>query len=116
RPDPSAAGEAAPPHQPIEHLWSLRNIPHLEVVRPGDANETVVAWRTILERARPAALCLTRQNPPVLDRSGEREGAAKVTQGGYVLAPGTDVILIATGSEVSIALEARELLAADGVS
>src|SRR4249919_1927406 len=100
----------------LEHLWSLRNIPHLEVVRPGDANEAVVAWRTILERARPAALCLTRQNLPVLDRSGELEGAAKVAQGGYVLAPGTDVILIATGSEVSIALQARELLAADGVS
>jgi transketolase len=114
--DSIGLGEDGPTHQPIEHLWSLRNIPHLEVVRPGDANETVVAWRTILERARPAALCLTRQNLPVLDRSGELDGAAKVTQGGYVLAPGTDVILIATGSEVSIALEARELLAADGVS
>jgi transketolase len=114
--DSIGLGEDGPTHQPIEHLWSLRNIPHLEVVRPGDANETVVAWRTILERARPAALCLTRQNLPVLDRSGELEGAAKVAQGGYVLAPGTDVILVATGSEVSIALEARELLAADGVS
>jgi transketolase len=114
--DSIGLGEDGPTHQPIEHLWSLRNIPHLEVVRPGDANETVVAWRTILERARPAALCLTRQNLPVLDRSGELEGVAKVAQGGYVLAPGTDVILIATGSEVSIALDARELLAADGVS
>src|SRR6266581_2881238 len=114
--DSIGLGEDGPTHQPIEHLWSLRNIPHLEVVRPGDANETVVAWRTILERARPAALCLTRQNLPVLDRSGELEGAAKVAQGGYVLAPGTDVILIATGSEVPIALEAREQLAADGVS
>jgi transketolase len=114
--DSIGLGEDGPTHQPIEHLWSLRNIPNLEVVRPGDANETVVAWRTILERARPAALCLTRQNLPVLDRSGELEGAAKVAQGGYVLAPGTDVILIATGSEVSIALDARELLAADGVS
>ena len=114
--DSIGLGEDGPTHQPVEHLWSLRNIPHLEVVRPGDANETVAAWRTILERARPAALCLTRQNLPVLDRSGELEGAAKVAQGGYVLAPGTDVILIATGSEVSIALDARELLAADGVS
>jgi transketolase len=114
--DSIGLGEDGPTHQPIEHLWSLRNIPHLEVVRPGDANETVVAWRTILERARPAALCLTRQNLPVLDRSGELEGAAKVAQGAYVLAPGSDVILIATGSEVSIALDARELLAADGVS
>jgi transketolase len=114
--DSIGLGEDGPTHQPIEHLWSLRNIPHLEVVRPGDANETVVAWRTILERARPAALCLTRQNLPILDRSGELAGAAGVARGAYVLAPGTDVILIATGSEVSIALDARELLAADGVS
>jgi transketolase len=114
--DSIGLGEDGPTHQPIEHLWSLRNIPHLEVVRPGDANETVVAWRTILERARPAALCLTRQNLPTLDRSGELEGADKVAQGGYVLAPGTDVILIATGSEVSIALEARELLAGQDIS
>jgi transketolase len=101
-------------------VWALRAIPNLEVVRPGDANETVVAWRTILERARPAALCLTRQNLPVLDRSAGNgqglESAEKVVRGGYVLAGGTDAILIATGSEVPIALEARELLAADGVS
>ena len=114
--DSIGLGEDGPTHQPVEHLWSLRNIPHLEVVRPGDANETVVAWRTILERGRPAALCLTRQNLPVLDRSGELEGAGKAAQGAYVLAAGTDVILIATGSEVSIALEARELLAGEGVS
>ena len=114
--DSIGLGEDGPTHQPIEHLWSLRNIPHLEVVRPGDANETVVAWRTILERARPAALCLTRQNLPILDRSGELEGAEKVAQGGYVLAAGTDVILIATGSEVSIALDAREQLAGLDIS
>ena len=75
--DSIGLGEDGPTHQPIEHVWSLRNIPHLEVVRPGDANETVVAWRTILERARPAALCLTRQNLPVLDRSGELAGAPR---------------------------------------
>ncbi len=114
--DSIGLGEDGPTHQPIEHLWSLRNIPHLEVVRPGDANETVVAWRTILERGRPAALCLTRQNLPVLDRSGELEGTEKVAQGAYVLAAGTDVILIATGSEVSIALEAREQLAGQDIS
>jgi transketolase len=114
--DSIGLGEDGPTHQPIEHLWSLRNIPNLEVVRPGDANETAVAWRTILERARPAALCLTRQNLPVLDRSGELEGTEKVTQGAYVLAAGTDVILIATGSEVPIALEARELLSGEGIS
>ena len=114
--DSIGLGEDGPTHQPIEHLWSLRNIPHLTVVRPGDANETVVAWRTILERARPAALCLTRQNLPVLDRSGDLSSAGGVARGGYVLADGSDVILIATGSEVSIALEAREQLAAGGVS
>jgi transketolase len=114
--DSIGLGEDGPTHQPIEHLWSLRNIPNLEVVRPGDANETAVAWRTILERARPAALCLTRQNLPVLDRSGELEGTGKVAQGAYVLAAGTDVILIATGSEVPIALEARELLSGEGIS
>jgi len=118
--DSIGLGEDGPTHQPIEHLWALRAIPGLEVVRPGDANETVIAWRTILERARPAALCLTRQNLPVLDRSAGNgqglEGAEKAALGGYVLADGSDVILIATGSEVSIALEAREQLAADGIS
>jgi len=118
--DSIGLGEDGPTHQPIEHLWSLRNIPHLEVVRPGDANETVIAWRTILERARPAALCLTRQNLPVFDRSaGNGQGltsAEGVARGGYVLAGGDDAILIATGSEVPIALEAREQLAAEGVS
>ncbi len=114
--DSIGLGEDGPTHQPIEHLWALRAIPGLEVIRPGDANETVVAWRTILERARPAALCLTRQNLPVLDRSADLASAEGVARGGYVLAGGSDVILIATGSEVSIALEAREQLAADGVS
>ena len=122
--DSIGLGEDGPTHQPIEHVWALRAIPGLEVVRPGDANETVIAWRTILERARPAALCLTRQNLPVLDRSagngpGNGQGLASaegVACGGYVLAGGSDVILIATGSEVSIALEAREQLAGDGVS
>ena len=114
--DSIGLGEDGPTHQPVEHVWALRAIPGLNVVRPGDANETVVAWRTILERAEPAALCLTRQNVPVLDRSGELEGAEKAARGGYVLAGGSDVILIATGSEVSIALEAREQLAAGGVS
>jgi transketolase len=108
--------EGEPSFIPVEHLWSLRNIPHLEVVRPGDANETVIAWRTILERARPAALCLTRQNLPVLDRSGGLADADGAARGGYVLAGGDGVTLIATGSEVPIALEAREQLAAGGVS
>jgi transketolase len=114
--DSIGLGEDGPTHQPIEHLWSLRNIPQLEVVRPGDANETVVAWRTILERAQPTALCLTRQNLPVFDRSADVASADGVARGGYVLAGGDDVIVVATGSEVAIALEAREQLAAEGVS
>jgi transketolase len=114
--DSIGLGEDGPTHQPIEHLWSLRNIPNLEVIRPGDANETVIAWRAILERGKPTALCLTRQNLPVLDRTGDLHGADQVVRGGYVLADGTDVILIATGSEVSIALEARELLAGQDIS
>ena len=67
--DSIGLGEDGPTHQPIEHLWALRNIPQLAVVRPSDANETVVAWRTVLERAQPAAMCLSRQNLPVVDRS-----------------------------------------------
>ncbi len=120
--DSIGLGEDGPTHQPVEHLWALRAIPGLDVVRPGDANETVVVWRTILERTtHPAGLCLSRQNLPVLDRAAatglaSAEGAAR---GGYVLAdPGDgvpDVIVIATGSEVQLALAARELLAADGV-
>jgi transketolase len=118
--DSVGLGEDGPTHQPIEHLWALRAIPGLEVVRPSDANETVVAWRTILERAKPTGLCLTRQGLPVFDRSaGNGQGLARAegaARGAYVLADGSDVILIATGSEVSIALEARDQLAADGIS
>jgi transketolase len=116
--DSIGLGEDGPTHQPVEHVWSLRNIPGFNVVRPGDANETAIAWRTILDRAEPAGLCLTRQNLPVLDRS-EASGlhsAEGTARGGYVLADGSDVILIATGSEVAIALDAREQLAAEGVS
>jgi transketolase len=114
--DSIGLGEDGPTHQPIEHLWSLRNIPGLDIVRPADANETVVGWRTILEHTdRPAGLCLTRQNVPTFDRAqfASAEGTAR---GGYVLADGTDVILIGTGSEVQIAVAARELLAGEGIS
>jgi transketolase len=116
--DSIGLGEDGPTHQPVEHVWSLRNIPGFNVVRPGDANETVVAWRTILERAEPAGLCLTRQNLPILDRSSATglASAEGVARGAYVLADGSDVILIATGSEVSLAVEARDLLAKDGIS
>ncbi|MDP3713943.1 MAG: transketolase [Mycobacteriales bacterium] len=116
--DSIGLGEDGPTHQPIEHLASLRAIPGLDVVRPADANETAVAWRTILGHTdRPAALALTRQNVPTLDRSvlGSADGTAR---GGYVLADASDgapqVLLLATGSEVQIALAARELLEAEG--
>jgi transketolase len=112
--DSIGLGEDGPTHQPVEHLWALRTIPGLDVVRPADANETAVAWRTILEHSdRPAGLCLTRQKLPVIDRdtTANADGTAR---GGYVLAeaPGGDpeVILIGTGSEVQIALAAREAL------
>jgi transketolase len=112
--DSIGLGEDGPTHQPVEHLWALRAIPGLDVVRPADANETAVAWKTILDHTdRPAGLCLTRQKLPVIDRDtvASADGTAL---GGYVLAeaPGGDpeVILIGTGSEVHIALAAREAL------
>ncbi|TFD93900.1 transketolase [Cryobacterium lactosi] len=125
--DSVALGEDGPTHQPIEQLASLRAIPGLDVVRPGDANEVSWAWKTILERRNgPAGIVLTRQNIPVFERgegdaSGETFASAKnVAKGAYVLAEapnGTpDVILIATGSEVQLAVNAREALKADGVN
>ncbi|MEV0899252.1 transketolase [Actinoplanes sp. NPDC049802] len=119
--DSIGLGEDGPTHQPVEHLAALRAIPGLDVVRPGDANETAVCWRTVLEHTdRPAGMILTRQNLPVLDRGpGGYAGADGAARGGYVLA-GTgddaDVLLIATGSEVQIALDARDLLAGDGIA
>jgi transketolase len=116
--DSIGLGEDGPTHQPVEHLSALRAIPGLDVVRPADANETVVAWRTILGHTdRPAALALSRQNLPTLDRDvlGSAEGVAR---GAYVLAEASDgapkVLLLATGSEVQIALAARDLLEAEG--
>jgi transketolase len=120
--DSIGLGEDGPTHQPVEHLAALRAIPGLDVVRPGDANETVVAWRTVLEHTdRPAGLSLSRQNLPVLDR-GEGTGLAPAqgtARGGYVLAEAAggepQVLIIATGSEVQIALAARDLLQADTI-
>jgi transketolase len=118
--DSIGLGEDGPTHQPVEHLWALRAIPGLDVVRPADAGETAVAWKTILEHAdRPAGLCLTRQKLPVLDRAtmASADGSAL---GGYVLAeaPGGEpqVILIGTGSEVHIAVAAREALWRDKIA
>jgi transketolase len=112
--DSIGLGEDGPTHQPIEHLAALRAIPKLSVVRPGDANETAYAWRTILARGNgsgPVGLILTRQGLPVLEGTNI-EGVAR---GGYVLGEAgddePDVVLIATGSEVQLAVEAAKLLA-----
>ena len=122
--DSIALGEDGPTHQPIEQLATLRAIPNLAMVRPADANEVSVAWHEILTRhAGPTGIALTRQNVPVLPRGGEfatvEQAAEGVRRGAYVLADSptgsVDVLLIATGSEVQLAVEARELLAAEGV-
>lgn len=117
--DSIGLGEDGPTHQPVEHFAALRAIPGLDVVRPADANEVAVAWRTVLENNdRPAGLLLSRQNLPVFDRSefGSAEGVAR---GAYVLAEAStgtpEVILLGTGSEVQIAVAARERLETDGV-
>ena len=124
--DSVALGEDGPTHQPIEQLASLRAIPGLDMVRPADAHETAWAWKTMLERREgPAGIALTRQGVPVLARgegaaSGDTLASASLTaRGGYVLAEASgdvELILIATGSEVSVALDARTALEADGVS
>ncbi|NMR30297.1 transketolase [Crystallibacter degradans] len=124
--DSIGLGEDGPTHQPVEQLASLRAIPGLDVVRPADANEVAQAWKTILENhEHPAGIVLTRQNLPVFDRGeGGFATADNVAKGAYVLAEaqaeGSDVqpqvILLATGSEVQLAVEAREALQADGVA
>jgi transketolase len=112
-------GEDGPTHEPIEHLAACRAIPHLSLVRPADANETAVAWRVALEHKGPVALILTRQALPIFDRSkyGSADGLEK---GAYVLADAKDkkpqLILIATGSEVAIALDAYNKLTTEGVA
>jgi transketolase len=109
--DSVGLGEDGPTHQPVEHMAALRAIPDLVTIRPADANETAEAWRVAIgRRDRPTALVLTRQDLPTLD------GPADVARGAYVLADGDDCILIATGSEVTVALGARDLLAADGIA
>jgi len=112
--DSVGLGEDGPTHQPIEQLAALRAIPRLVVIRPGDANETAVAWRVAIEtRDRPVALALTRQNVPTLDRT-QFAAAAGLRRGAYVLADPPDgrpdLVLIGTGSEVSLAVAAREKL------
>ena len=117
--DSIAVGEDGPTHEPIEHLASLRAMPRLRVVRPADANETAFAWRDALKlRDRPTALVLSRQDLPVLPGTAEL-GDEGVAHGAYVLADGgglPDAIVIATGSEVQLALGARERLATEGLA
>jgi transketolase len=110
-------GEDGPTHQPVEHAAALRTIPNLTVIRPSDATETAEAWRYAVAHDGPVAMLFTRQGVPVIDRE-KYAPASNLAQGAYVLADadGTpDVILIATGSEVSLALEAREILVKEGV-
>ena len=118
--DSVALGEDGPTHQPIEHLTALRAIPNLAVVRPADANETSYAWLEILKRKNaPAGIILTRQNLPVLQRDAA-SGAQNVAKGAYVLQDAAngkpEVILIATGSEVQFAVEARTELESQGIA
>jgi len=115
--DSIGVGEDGPTHQPVEQVSYLRAMPGLVSFRPADANETIEVWRYTLEAQGPVAMSLTRQGLPVIDQ--EKYGSAKgVFKGGYVLAKGTDpkLTIIATGSEVSIALEAYDQLAAQGIS
>ena len=117
--DSIGLGEDGPTHQPIEHLAALRAMPGLDVVRPADANETSAAWGEILRRGRTAGIALSRQNLPVVDRT-EHAKASGVAKGAYVLVDASsgspDVILLATGSEVPLALEARLRLEKSGVA
>jgi len=118
--DSVALGEDGPTHQPIEQLATLRAIPNLDIVRPGDANETAYAWKTILERRQgPAGIALTRQNVPVFQRGEGFADASNTAKGAYTLVDAANgkpkLILIATGSEVQLAVAAREQLEAAGV-
>jgi len=113
--DSIGLGEDGPTHQPVEHLSSLRAMPNLVVIRPADANETAVAWRVAMERNGQDALILTRQGLPVLDQS-RYASASQLAKGAYILSDvegEPDLLLIATGSEVPLALQAQEKLMAD---
>jgi transketolase len=116
--DSIGLGEDGPTHQPVEHLAALRAIPNFDVVRPGDANEVREAWKVILQRRKPAGLLLSRQNLPVVDRTTHGD-VALVAKGAYILKEASaspDVVLIATGSEVGVALATQEILEGHGVS
>ena len=116
--DSIGLGEDGPTHQPVEHIASLRLIPNFSIVRPADANETAIAWREIITRDKPVGIALSRQNLPVFDRAvcGSAEGAAK---GAYVIVETKnepDVILIATGSEVHLAIAATKILSEQNIA
>jgi transketolase len=115
--DSIGVGEDGPTHQPIEHFAALRAIPGLDVIRPGDANEVAEAWKQILIRGRAAGILLSRQNLPVFDRT-ICAPATGVAKGAYILkdAVNPQAILIATGSEVSLAIDTQAALAAEGVN
>ena len=115
--DSIGVGEDGPTHQPIEHFAALRAIPGLDVIRPGDANEVAESWKKILTRGRAAGILLSRQNLPVLDRS-ECAPATGTAKGAYILkdAVNPKAILIATGSEVSLAIDVQSALAAEGIA
>ena len=115
--DSIGVGEDGPTHQPIEHFAALRAIPGLDVVRPGDANEVAESWKKILTRGRAAGILLSRQNLPVLDRT-ECEPASGTAKGAYILkdAVNPKAILIATGSEVSLAIDVQSALATEGIA
>jgi transketolase len=115
--DSIGVGEDGPTHQPIEHFAALRAIPGLDVIRPGDANEVAEAWKQIITRGRTAGILLSRQNLPVFDRT-VCEPATGVAKGAYILkdAANPQAILIATGSEVSLAIDAQTALAAEGIN
>jgi len=114
--DSIGVGEDGPTHEPVEHLMALRAVPHMTDFRPADANETAAAWRLALERGGPTFFALSRQDLPVID-AAKHDVYGGVSKGAYVLedAANAKVVLIATGSEVSLALSAAKLLAADGV-
>ncbi|RIK25741.1 MAG: transketolase, partial [Chloroflexi bacterium] len=117
--DSIALGEDGPTHQPIEQLAALRALPHLSLIRPCDANETAEAWRVAIQQThQPTALVLTRQNLPTLDRT-HFAPASELRRGAYILADAPngqpDLILIASGSEVSLLVQAREKLAAENI-
>ena len=116
--DSIGLGEDGPTHQPVEHLAALRAIPNFDVVRPGDANEVREAWKVILQRRKPAGLLLSRQNLPVVDRSTHGD-LSLVAKGAYILKEASgvpDIVLIATGSEVGVALATQVLLEENGLS